>query len=349
MLIILFFLLPKTLPWFKKDPQVDFSRFEQYVDAMKNPLPPNAAAAQLFEFNPNTIAYDSLLLLGLSEKTASTIIRYRNKGGLFASKTDLQKIYTLTPEQYAQLDPFIMIPKTKAAYNPQTVAKMPEAAFDFDPNTASLETLLKLGFRENQAKTLINYRKKGGRFHTKADLKKIYGIGDALFDRLEPHVQIQTQEQSTEKPWTSSTTLKSMMPVLPAPIDINQAAEDQWQTLRGIGPAYAKRIIGYREKLGGFNSIDQVATTYGLPDSTFREIKPFLKPSPIYRKLAVNFATVDELRAHPYLSYKVAQLIINYRTHHGAFHSVDDLAKIRALPPDLITKLEPYLNFDEEL
>lgn len=119
-----------------------------------------------------------------------------------------------------------------------------------------------------------------------------------------------------------------------------------WQSIKGIGPAYAKRIVGYREKLGGFVSVDQVGTTYGLPDSTFQKMKPRLQASPVFRKIAINTASLEELKAHPLISWKQADIIISYRSHHGRFDNLEDLAKIKALPEDMLANLNPYLNFD---
>ena len=115
--------------------------------------------------------------------------------------------------------------------------------------------------------------------------------------------------------------------------------------MRGIGPAYAKRIITFREKLGGFSSVEQVAETYGLPDSTFQNIKSRLQPSPVLHKIAINTISVAELRAHPYLETRQATAIVSFREQHGAFHSVDDLRNIRALPAAVLEKLRPYLEF----
>ena len=67
-------------------------------------------SAQLFPFNPNTVSLDSLTLLGFSVKQAQTILRYREKGGRFRHKEDFAKIYTVSPEMYERLAPFITIP-----------------------------------------------------------------------------------------------------------------------------------------------------------------------------------------------------------------------------------------------
>lgn len=123
-------------------------------------------------------------------------------------------------------------------------------------------------------------------------------------------------------------------------VDINRSEEADWDALRGIGPYYARKILFFREKLGGFYSVDQVGETYGLPDSVFQSIRPFLDPSPVYRKILVNEATEEEMNAHPYISFKQARWIASNRPF-------DSLAQIRAggvFSDSAFLRLEPYLE-----
>ena len=84
---------------------------------------------------------------------------------------------------------------------------------------------------------------------------------------------------------------------------MNKATIQEWQQLKGIGPYYAKKITAFRQKLGGFASIEQIGTTYKLPDSVYLQIQPHLSLSPVFRGLPINTATIDILAAHPYLLY----------------------------------------------
>ncbi|NJL77074.1 MAG: helix-hairpin-helix domain-containing protein [Saprospiraceae bacterium] len=68
--------------------------------------------------------------------------------------------------------------------------------------------------------------------------------------------------------------------------------------------------------------------------------------STIQRKLAINQADINVLSAHPYLSKKEAQILLNYRTQHGNFKSIDDVRKVKILSEDTLKKLAPYLVFD---
>jgi competence protein ComEA len=106
----------------------------------------------------------------------------------------------------------------------------------------------------------------------------------------------------------------------------------------------AARIVNFRDKLGGFYSIEQVGETFGLPDSTFQKIKPLLqlKNSSI-RKININTATVDELKAHPYIKYSIANPIVAYRTQHGPFSNIEDIKKVMVVTNEIYNKIAPYL------
>jgi len=115
--------------------------------------------------------------------------------------------------------------------------------------------------------------------------------------------------------------------------------------LPGIGSKLASRIITFRDKLGGFYSIDQVAETYGLPDSTFQKIKQYLKlDNSLVKKVNINTTTVDELKAHPYFKFSLANPIVAYRNEHGAFTKIEDIKKIMAVTDEIYKKIAPYLT-----
>jgi len=331
----------------------DFSaHFVSFTNVEKSPIQVNTAFV-LFDFNPNIITKEEMLQLGLSPKLAQTIDNFRNKGGQFRRKEDLLKIYGMREADYQRLEPYIQLSSAEIATvkNQVLSERKPAFLFSFDPNTARKEDFIKLGLPEKTATTIIRFREKGGTFRVKEDLQKVYGLKSKDYDRLAPYITIQVAEPlvhqkqlSSEKPISSPDFKKQ--PATPAMIDVNQSTAEDWQKLRGIGPAYAKRIINFRDKLGGFSSVEQVKETFGLPDSTFQAIKPQLNASPILRTIAINTATVEELKAHPYIDARKAAAIVSFREQHGIFRSTDDLRQMKALPTDWIEKISPYLQFD---
>ncbi len=152
-----------------------------------------------------------------------------------------------------------------------------KTVFYFDPNTLDEDGFAKLGLNQKIIHTLINYRNKGGYFKTPADIRKIYGLSKADADRLIPYVRI----VASNKKQTAAT--KSEQPAIVQSeahqfkkININTATVEEWKAFPGIGDVIANRIIKYRTSMGGFKSVEQVGKTYGLSDSVFQQIKPYL-------------------------------------------------------------------------
>ena len=215
--------------------------------------------------------------------------------------------------------------------------------FPFDPNTLSVEGWQKLGLSEKTSKTIEKYRSKGGRFHNADDLKKIWGMPESFYERVKDYVVIVAfQNNYPQNDAGKVVYTKSEKKVLL--IDINQADTAVFVALPGIGSKLAARIVNFRDKLGGFYSIEQIGETYGLPDSTFQKIKSSLELSGSVKKLNVNSVTKDELKIHPYIKWNLANAIVEYRNQHGAFKSLDELKNIVIIDEPTFEKIVHYLS-----
>jgi competence ComEA-like helix-hairpin-helix protein len=249
-------------------------------------------------------------------------------------------------------------------FNPQGSYKTTEVEeFQFDPNTATMQDFLRLGLSERVARSIENYRSKGGKFYIKEDFSKIYTLREEDFKRLEPWILIPERNKKSDlatrfeketvpasgykaqkETYSGKTNNRSLKESIE--IDINKATEEEWQKLKGIGASYARRIVGFRDKLGGFHAVKQVGETYGLPDSTFQSIFPNLKVSSILRKIPVNKATESELNAHPYISSMQAKALSNYIKMNGPLKGMADFRKVAVFKEEDWQRLEPYLNFE---
>lgn len=228
------------------------------------------------------------------------------------------------------------------------VPARPKEEFYFDPNTLSEEGWKRLGIRDKTVTTIKKYISKGGKFYKPEDLKKIWGIAPGDAQRLIPYVKI---EQPATGAYTSQTfTAAEKKPFVRKEItvDINDADTSAFIALPGIGSKLAQRIINFRTKLGGFYSVDQVKETFGLPDSTFRKIqKQLTYRNSAIQRININTASLDVLKAHPYIRYNLANAIIQYRNQHGTFNSVTDIKKIVLVNDSIYNKVEPYLVSNE--
>jgi competence ComEA-like helix-hairpin-helix protein len=218
--------------------------------------------------------------------------------------------------------------------------------FSFNPNTITAEEWKRLGLRDKTIQTILKYRSKGGRFYKPEDLQRIYGLHTDEYERLAPYIQIEAKTKAVVQPTFVSTEIKTERKEYSAVVvDINNADTATWKQLKGIGSAYARRIVNFRTKLGGFVSVEQVAETYGLPDSVFQKVKEQLRfNNSSIHQIDINTSTVDQLNAHPYIGYSVANAIVQYRKEHGLFSAVHDLQKIGAIDASLYRKISPYLT-----
>lgn len=219
--------------------------------------------------------------------------------------------------------------------------KVKPSLFPFNPNTATEQQLKELGFTKFQITGLLKYRSKGGKFSVKSDLLKLYGMDSSFYQRLFPFIELpQTKQSPTEK---------SVRPERKELIaDINTADTTQLKAVYGIGTKLAQRIINYREKLGGFVSIQQLKEVYGLDSTVVKKViqKFRVEEGFVPRQVNVNTADAFALAKHPYLKKNVAQAIVTYRFQHGAFTSLDDLLKIQLITSDDLARLKPYLTLN---
>ncbi|MBX3239704.1 MAG: helix-hairpin-helix domain-containing protein [Chitinophagaceae bacterium] len=214
--------------------------------------------------------------------------------------------------------------------------------FYFDPNTLNRNGWEQLGLPEKVITTIENYRSKGGKFFTPEDIRKVYGLKKEDYERLYPFIRIKKDEVPQK---TVKDSPKKIIVVEEEPVtDINKADSISLRKLRGVGNILSRRIVLYREKLGGFYNVEQLKEVYGLPDSTFQHIRAQLVcDAADIKRINLNTADLKELSAHPYIKYQVAAAVIAYRKQHGSFNKTEDLKQIHLLPEDIYDKIAPYL------
>lgn len=220
--------------------------------------------------------------------------------------------------------------------------------FFFDPNTLDEDGWKRLGIRDKTIGTIKNYIAKGGRFRKAEDISKIWGLAKEDAERIIPFVRLPAGEnKATTFEQTKPAAKPEKKEFSQSLIDINTADTTMLIALPGIGSKLSQRIINFRDRLGGFHSVEQVGETFGLPDSTFQKIKKKLVVKNLsVRKININTATIEELKAHPYIRYVIGNAIVQYRNQHGNFSSLDELKKIMAVTEELYSKALPYLSVD---
>ena len=271
--------------------------------------------------------------------------KYQQKKGLEAyrdSVTAQKPVYATQQRSYEKKTPVKLVP--------------------FNPNTADSMTLRSLGLRSYVVKNILNYRRKGGQFRKPSDFARIYGLEPDVFAKLEKFIQMDAQRSSetvkgqgalpsnfvtTEKPVEPAAEKTiDLQPSVPANFDLNTADTSMLQQLKGIGSYTANRITRYRNQLGGYYSMTQLSEIKGLYPESLARLQSMLKIDPSrINTLNVNKASLEKLKAHPYLSFYQAKVIVELRKARGKINLIDELKTFKEFTTEDLERLKWYLSF----
>ena len=342
------------IKFFKITEFTDFSRFDaeiaifekertqQLKEDSLSKIKKNDAVlpTEFFEFNPNEIDDSNWLKLGFAAWQVKTINNYKAKGGEFRIKSDVSRIFGITDTLYQLLSPYILLPDEKEnKFNDSAKKNISKITyFNFDPNTISKEQWGNLGFKDWQIKTIFNYKEKGGSWKTKADVKKIYGLAEVDYNKLEPYILLPNEISKPETSVTKKDYTKK--------VNINTANAKELTNLKGINSEkYAEIIIKYRSELGGFVKKEQLKEVWNLKIETYNEFVNQIELGNTFpQQLNINKATVEELKIHPYIGWNIAKSIIAYRKSHGIYKDVSDIKQIHLITDEIYSKIVPYLT-----
>ena len=236
----------------------------------------------------------------------------------------------------------------KASYY-QGEPKQPEL-FPFDPNTADSTQLLRLGLQPWQVRNIYKYRAAGGIYREPSDFARLYGLTLKQYRQLEPYIRISEDYQPAARFISKDVTMEERdtmrYPVKLQPqerIVLNTADTAQLRKVPGIGHYFARKIVEYRERLGGYVSVQQLLEIEDFPDTA---VNYFIIPDDTrLRKLNLNRLSLNELKRHPYINFYQARAIVDYRRLHGPLESLQQLSLSRDFPPEAIKRLAPYVEF----
>lgn len=218
----------------------------------------------------------------------------------------------------------------------------------FDPNTADSITFVRLGIRSYIARNILRYRAKGGKFRTPESFAKVYGLSPEQFKLLQPYITIgdnylkksDSLHQFTAK--TERDTLRFYKYPEGTVISLDEADTTELKKIPGIGSGTAKRIIAYRQQLGGFYKVSQLQEISHLSVELNKWF--FIKKEPIHR-INLNKFNVERLTSHPYINFYQAKVIVDYRKQRGALKSLRELSLYEEFTPKDFERLAPYVCF----
>lgn len=240
--------------------------------------------------------------------------------------------------------------KQKAFYYQQEQRRV--ETFEFDPNTADSTQLLRLGLQPWQVRNIYKYRAKGGRYHRPEDFSRLYGLTKGDYDRLLPFIKIADEYKLMSdipqvKVAKNDTVAKGLYQEKlkeGETVDLNKADTTLLKKVPGIGSYYARRIVEYRKRLGGFVSVGQLSELKDFPEGLERWfVVSSIEIEPIY----INKLSIDALRRHPYLNFYQAKVIVEHRRKYGPIKKLQSLSLYEEFSSSDLERLQQYVNYDE--
>lgn len=224
----------------------------------------------------------------------------------------------------------------------------------FDPNTADARQLLTLGLQPWQVKSLLKYRAKGGVFRRASDFAKLYGLTRKQYKELEPYIQISDDYRPAtelfagkdEKNGYERDTMRFPVKIKEGmQVQLNTADTAMLKKVPGIGSYFARQIVSYRKRLGGFVAVEQLMEIEDFPSESLRFFHIATLEKDKINKLNLNKLTLSQLKRHPYMGFYRAKAIVDYRRLHGALRSLDDLRLLPDFSQEWVEKMEGYVEF----
>lgn len=257
----------------------------------------------------------------------------------------------LTDEQKEEIQLFIqsfepVSPElsTHDSNKPEASKEVTPRYFSFNPNLVGIEDLLKLGMDEFVAGNIIKYREAGGVFMKANDLRKIYGMEEVLFIKLEPYITLpENFTVSQDKEYQSMDSASVYKEEEQLVMELNTANFNDLMRIRGMEPGIAGRIVNYRELIGGFYSIDQLKEVYGMTDSIRKMlVSAIVIDTSMIETFSPGSASYSDLLRHPYLGKKDVSRIFSLKDYYGDSLSFEHIIQNKILPESTLIRIRPY-------
>ena len=219
--------------------------------------------------------------------------------------------------------------------------------YPFNPNFITDYKGYKLGMKLEEINRLVAFRAQNKFVNSAEDFQKVTGVSDSLLNAISPFFKFpdwvnKQKNNPNYKPYAKFESAKKIVQ-----IDINEATPEDLIKLYGIGPALSDRILKQKEQLGGFVSMTQMESIWGLSPEVIENLnKHFLvKSVPSVKKIKINSLSTKELAKFPYFNFTIAKEIVTFRSMNGEIKSIEDLAKINGFPSEKIGFIALYLEF----
>lgn len=220
--------------------------------------------------------------------------------------------------------------------------------YPFNPNYITDFKGYTLGMTNEEIDRLLAFRKQKKWVNSTVEFQEVTKISDSLLAIISPYFKFPEWINNPKPPYSVSFKNSNQPKTFEQKQDLNTASAVQLQKVNGIGEAYSKRIVAYRDKYGGFISDVQLQDIYGLSPEVIEKItEQFTVKTPKQvEKINLNSATLEELVTIQYIDYEVAHHIIEQRTLREGYHSLDELLKVKSFPSKKFEIIKLYLKLN---
>ncbi len=211
-------------------------------------------------------------------------------------------------------------------------------------NYITLEDLLNAGITKIEAYKIISSKEKGVKIYTIEDVEKLTDVDSVSKNIIKKMLSFYPSKKYFNVNPTHKITDKPIFK-----ININTADTSELDNIKGISFGTASRMLRYKERLGGYINKEQFKEVWGMDSNTYEVlIANTLIEQNAQKRININKADLKTLGTHPYIGYKLAKLIVNYRTQHGDYVSVQDLFKIHVMNEEIFSKIEAYISISDD-
>ncbi|MBO4935455.1 MAG: helix-hairpin-helix domain-containing protein [Alistipes sp.] len=295
----------------------------------------------LFVFDPNTVTYDELLMLGFDKRTAVGIVKYRTAGKVFGIAEEFALCYGVSDEMFARVRPYIKIGSRYATKptkrserltdSTKLVRKSRFSPRPFEPfkiDTVGVNYLRLIGFSTRQAELLIEYRNRGKGIFSMNELRDCYAVSEEMADSLQHFVILSVRDPHEGL------------------VEINSADSATLRKVRGIGAKTVVAVMQYRKFLGGFYKKEQIAELKCVTAENFAKISEQIYcDSCKISKIDINFAAASEMEYHPYMTRRAIKLITETRESKGGWSCIEEMIEDDIFTKEQAQAIAPYLLF----
>ncbi len=210
-------------------------------------------------------------------------------------------------------------------------------------NYVQEQDLIDIGISKENARLLLQKKNDGIKVYTEEDLTQLNIQDSSVLTKLKERLTFFPSKKYFQNNFNKSQALPSNVK-----ININLADSNSLEQLKGIGMGTAKRIVKYRDRLGGFISLEQLKEVWGMDSALYERLLKQVYTDATIHKLNINYADVSDLAKHPYIGYSMAKLIVNYRLQHGKYYELKDLYNIHVMNEKIFIKIEPYISTTDD-